>query len=216
MLKVGEIYETNNCGKLVITDYVSWDEVHYRFLSTGYEGVARADHIREGNVKDKLVASVCNVGFLGDGPYKAGENGKITKAYTTWGDMIRRCYSQKHQAKYPTYAGCQVCEEWHNFQNFAEWFVRHYPGKGYDLDKDTLSGDKRGKLYSPETCRFVEHQENSAHSLSQPFRVQRIKDGIYFNGDNRNEFCKLMGLDQGNFNRMVNGKQKTCKGFQAM
>ena len=45
-----------------------------------------------------------------------------------------------------------VCEEWHNYQNFAEWFNKNYIS-GYELDKDLLSNND--KIYSPCTCVFI-------------------------------------------------------------
>lgn len=35
----------------------------------------------------------------------------ICKYYSTWRDMLKRCYDPKTQARYLTYIGCAVCEE---------------------------------------------------------------------------------------------------------
>ena len=43
--------------------------------------------------------------------------------------------------KNKTYIGCTVCEEWHNYQNFAQWHEEHYyevPNEIMCLDKDIL------------------------------------------------------------------------------
>lgn len=32
--------------------------------------------------------------------------------YKRWRNMLERCYSAKHHAKYPTYKNCTVCDEW--------------------------------------------------------------------------------------------------------
>ena len=34
--------------------------------------------------------------------------------------MLERFHDSKYQEKRPTYIGCSVAEEWHNFQIFAE------------------------------------------------------------------------------------------------
>ena len=76
--------------------------------------------------------------------------------------MLQRCYDNKTQEKYPTYKGCQVCEEWHNFQNFAKWFEENYyevEGENIDIDKDILC--KGNKIYSPQTCVLSPHKINS-------------------------------------------------------
>jgi len=80
--------------------------------------------------------------------------------YATWIQMLRRCYSDAYKSKNPSYVGCSVCKEWHNFQNFAEWCKNHeFHGMGYHLDKDILF--KGNKLYSPETCCFVPREINN-------------------------------------------------------
>ena len=56
----------------------------------------------------------------------------------------------------PTYRGCLVAEEWHNFQVFAKWFHENYKPEymqNWHLDKDILV--KGNKIYSPETCCFI-------------------------------------------------------------
>lgn len=72
--------------------------------------------------------------------------------YQKWSDMLKRCYSERIQNKYPTYRGCSVTEEWLKFMTFREWMVEQ-DWEGNCLDKDLLF--KGNKLYSPETCIFV-------------------------------------------------------------
>ena len=75
--------------------------------------------------------------------------------------MLARCYDPKYTQKHPTYKQCEVCEEWHNFQNFAQWFENNY----YEIDKQVMNLDKdilikENKIYSPETCVFVPQNIN--------------------------------------------------------
>jgi len=109
-------------------------------------------------IKDKLHPSVYGVGFVGVGKYKPSINGSITKAYSVWHSMLNRCYNLKYQAAKPTYAGCSVCDEWHNFQEFASWFEINYQD-GLHLDKDLLV--QGNKIYGPEFCLFVSAAINS-------------------------------------------------------
>lgn len=109
-------------------------------------------HIKSGNIKNPYHPSVFGVGYKGEGRHKTKVNGKMTKMYYTYVDMIRRSYRSEELGKDPSYIDVYVCEEWHNFQNFGEWFEISYR-EGFELDKDILV--KGNKVYSPETCRFV-------------------------------------------------------------
>lgn len=117
---------------------------------------------KKGNVKNPYDREVFGVGYIGEGKYKSrGEDGKHTKVYKTWRSMICRCYDPYEINKRPTYIDCYVCEEWHNFQNFAQWFyenVYNCNNERMDLDKDILI--KGNKIYSPETCVFVPERIN--------------------------------------------------------
>ena len=72
-------------------------------------------------------------------------------AYDSWKSMLRRSYSAKSHARYPTYIGTEVCEEWKSFTAFRSWWVTNHVD-GFALDKDLIGV---GKLYSPECCVFV-------------------------------------------------------------
>ena len=72
-------------------------------------------------------------------------------AYATWYGMLTRCYSSKFRSRSPTYIGVTLCDEWHSFMSFREWWMDNQVD-GCELDKDLLS-DAVG--YSPDTCLFV-------------------------------------------------------------
>ena len=73
--------------------------------------------------------------------------------YSTWTNMLNRCYSEKYQSRQPTYKGCSVCEEWLTFSNFKKW-METQDWEGKQLDKDLLS--EGNKIYCPEYCIFVD------------------------------------------------------------
>lgn len=113
--------------------------------------------------KNPMKPSVFNIGCFGIGEYKSKKNNKITREYDIWRQMLIRCYSEKNQEKHPAYIGIAVCEEWHNFQNFAEWFNENHPnidGIRFDLDKDLLQQGVENKIYSPDTCVFLPSRIN--------------------------------------------------------
>lgn len=98
------------------------------------------------------------------------------KYYKTWKDMLMRCYSEKYQKKHPTYYGCSVCDEWLVFSNFKSWMVmQQWAGK--QLDKDIIVTGC--KVYSPETCAFVDHATNSFTTDSAAAKG-KFKTGVSF------------------------------------
>lgn len=78
----------------------------------------------------------------------------ICPFYRKWQDMLSRCYSEK---SYPTYTGCFVFEPWLRLSVFKAWMeLQDWQGK--QLDKDLLV--KGNKVYSPDTCLFLEPRVN--------------------------------------------------------
>ena len=121
------------------------------------------------------------IGYIGDGKYKSrDENKKKTKAYNTWSHMLRRCYDPYYLNEHPTYRDCIVCEEWHNFQNFAKWYEENYyecNDEQMQLDKDILI--KGNKIYSPNTCILVPKRINSLLTKSDALRGE-YPIGVYY------------------------------------
>lgn len=77
--------------------------------------------------------------------------------YTVWKSILGRCYYEPYLKCNPTYQGCSVCPEWIYFMTFKAWMMtQDFEGK--ELDKDILV--ERSKVYSPETCRFVDRGLN--------------------------------------------------------
>tara|TARA_R110000850_G_scaffold100316_5_gene207529 strand:- start:2039 stop:2656 length:618 start_codon:yes stop_codon:yes gene_type:complete len=77
--------------------------------------------------------------------------------YSKWHNMMQRCYNPKLHARYPTYLGCSVTNEWLIFSNFKKWMEKQ-DWTGMALDKDIL--EQGNKVYSPEKCIFVTNQIN--------------------------------------------------------
>lgn len=88
----------------------------------------------------------------------------ICPYYHRWSNILRRCYSKKFHESGPTYVGCTICEDWKSFSNFKVW-MQQQDWEGKDLDKDLLvSGNK---IYSPETCVFIDVYINRFLNLSK-------------------------------------------------
>lgn len=206
-MEVGRIYKTSNCGDVKVIAYHSCNDVDVEFVNTGTKLNVRAFTLASGSIKDPMSPSVLGVGYLGIGTHKASENRKPTKVYKTWVGMMQRCYSERERWNNRSYKDCTVCDEWHNFQNFAEWMEsQNY--EGMELDKDTLlSGNK---IYSPDYCCFIPKAKNVAAALAKDWVfVSPCGDIVRIN--NLNKFCKENNLDTGNMSKVHSGKVKTCK-----
>jgi hypothetical protein len=201
----------HGCSGFVLK-YVNASEVYFQFDS-GWVGCFTIQNIRNGKFRDKMQPSVFGIGFFGDGPYKSKENGKITKSYRAWTNMLKRCYDEKSQAKTPTYKGCTVDKNWHNYQTFAKWFEENYPndGKKYDLDKDYLV--KGNKIYSADTCCFLSHQQNTETSVAKRYRFIS-PSGEEVEIFNLRKLCRENNLDSGNMSKVANGQQSHHKGWK--
>ena len=85
------------------------------------------------------------------------EDGKALLSYTTWCNMLRRCYSGKQAS----YSVCTVSDEWLFYPNFKRWFDENYK-EGLELDKDlSLVGNTS---YSGELCIMIPKVLNRALS----------------------------------------------------
>lgn len=100
--------------------------------------------------------------------------------YSTWREMLKRCYSRRYQETRPQYKGCTVCEGWLRLSWFESWMSYH-DWEGKELDKDIL-GD--GKLYSSGNCCFVPHWLNTLFkgtykNASGPKGIWQAQNGKY-------------------------------------
>lgn len=209
MIEVGDIFTSNNCGDLVITKYVNARRVYYKFIVTGFKGCTQSGNIRRGTVKDLMHPTVSGVGFLGGTEYLKIEN---PGAYDSWASMLKRCYSENCLTRCPTYRGCSVTPDWHNFQVYAVWYYEHYV-EGYHLDKDIKV--KGNRVYGPGTCMFVTPTENS---------VERNLTGLLYtvyhpeHGEHRltniREFSKEHDITESLLGRVLLGRRKQHKGWK--
>ena len=160
----GKIFDSNNSGKLVVTEYRNSKNVIVEFLQTGYVTKCDLDKILQGKLKDKLAPSVYGVGVVGVQSIRS--DGKIVREYSVWSNMLKRCYDKCTLKIQPSYEGCNVSNNFTYFELFKVWYdeqvgsdsVDSY-GKSFCLDKDILV--KGNKIYSEETCCFVPQEINS-------------------------------------------------------
>lgn len=208
----GKTLVSNQGLEFLVIKYISNNEVLIRFKDTGYELLTYLKSATTGSVKDKLQPSVCGVGFIGGDYY----NKKTHKdAYSHWHNMINRCYSPKYHIKKPTYESCEVCEDWQNFQCFAEWYYENKENKNGILSLDKDIRRKGNKLYSPENCSLVSPDDNSKlqPSCMYKFSVRKVATNEIINGYNQTDFAIEHGIDRRTLNSLLNGLIKTYRGL---
>lgn len=95
-------------------------------------------------------------GYNSGGVWPVSVGRRPTREYSRWSTIMARCYNPKHKA-YHSYGGrgVTVCEEWHDFQIFADWFSENNID-GWVMDKDLCGG----MIYSPVTVVFLPDQIN--------------------------------------------------------
>lgn len=171
--RLGEIRrnkETLGNYEMKIVEYNNANDIWIEFQDEYKARVHTAyNNFKNGSVKNPYNREIYNIGYIGIGKYKTGnKDEKISKMYNTWRHMIQRCYDPYELNKHPTYIDVFVCDEWHNFQNFARWYEENYykcNSEEMHLDKDILI--KGNKVYSSETCVFVSKRINALFTKRQ-------------------------------------------------
>ena len=112
-------------------------------------------------------------------------DGKMAKEYGLWQDMLKRCFSEKSQTRYPTYKGCNVSDNFLNYSFFYDWCQEQIgfgkvdeKGRSWCLDKDLLFVGN--KTYSETTCVFVPQEINKFFTDSGNARGE-YPVGVSFN-----------------------------------
>lgn len=148
---------------------------------------AQYGNFKLGSVRNPYAPTVYGVGMTGN-KYPAKINGKNTKEYDTWTNMIQRCFDTKLKEKQPTYENVDCCDEWLHFERFYEWlhsqsnFDKWYKNSRWAIDKDILI--KGSKVYSPEACCLVPQNVNclflkrEAERGNYPIGVSYKNDGF--------------------------------------
>ena len=111
------IVEYTNSDNLIVEFQ---DEHKFRKKST-------CSNFKNGGIKNPYDKTIFGIACLGDGKHGSWKNVRNSRdTYLNWVAMLQRCYVDMN-GKYPAYYGiCTVCNEWLNYQNFAEWYESHY------------------------------------------------------------------------------------------
>lgn len=155
---------TNKYGEIFkIIKYINSDNVIIQFKNNGYIKHTTYYYFKNGKVCSPYARRTWGIGYLGEGEYTFSDKNIVdskghspkTKCYKYWEGMLSRCYNPNNK-KHLSYINCTVCDEWHNYQNFAKWFYENYyeiSNEEMCLDKDILN--KGNNIYSPNNCCIV-------------------------------------------------------------
>lgn len=219
-MKIGDILENNKGLKFIIEDkfsetYLSKNnkrcyksKFKIRFLETKYTCWCTSSAVKKGEVKDKRQPSVFNVGYLD----MEKVNLEDKKIYTLWHNMLSRCYNENSK-DYKNYndKNVTVCKRWHSFKNF----LNDIPNiEGYNetlfnegklhLDKDKKQNFDLNKVYSLETCIFINPKENynliDRTQYRKKFKCYNIYTG---------EILLVTGIEE--FSKKIKSKSSTIK-----
>lgn len=109
-----------------------------------------------------------------------------TRLYNIYYGMKHRC-EKAYSVNFHNYGGrgITICDEWKNYEAFAEW--AHSNGYSDTLTLDRIDNDKG---YSPSNCRWVTYREQSNNTRSNHW--------ISFNGETRtlSEWARLLGINK--------------------
>lgn len=162
--RVGEINNNTFGTPMKIIRYGRNDDIDVEFLDDFHfikENCTYSNYKR-GNIKNPYDKTLFGVGYVGVGKYITGlPHVGMTEEYHCWQNMLERCYCDKLQELHLTYFDkCTVCEEWHNYQNFAEWHKEHKYSLNERLHLDKDIKYPGNTIYSSETCLLVPQRIN--------------------------------------------------------
>lgn len=170
--RIGEINKNRFNTKMQIVEYNSTEDIRVQFLDN-FKCIVHTTYknFKQGKVKNPYDKTKYNIGYIGVGKYTGNNKDKDNYIYDYWNSMFCRCYNNKHKERHTSYEKAEVCEEWHNFQNFARWVEENI----YFIDRDKINLDKDilqkgNKIYSPDTCIFVPQKINVLFCKSNKIR----------------------------------------------
>ena len=139
------------------------------------------------------------------------------RIYTTWRNMINRCYNPTHFA-YKNYGakGVVVCDRWQTLNNFIEdidkilgFDLQLFLNGELSLDKDKIGDSKQ---YSLNHCCWISKQENNQYKPNQQKTIVGISPlGEKYVFNNQSEFAREHNLTQFGISACLCGKFKQYK-----
>lgn len=178
----GQIYFNHFGTPYKIIEYIKNNNIIIEFQDEHH--IRKQVSLKEmlsGHILNPYDKIICGIGYYGDIHINTHTDKLYDKSYNVWSKIIKRCYDEKQHLLQPTYQDCIVCDEWHNFKNFREWYLSHYyqvdNNERMCVDKDILF--KGNKIYSPQTCCIVPNEINVLFTKTDKKRGQ-YPIGVYY------------------------------------
>lgn len=219
---LGHKIYTKGYGEALIIGYTPPNKTESRkcyvnFINTDSIVKVSIGELGTGKIKDPLLPKIHGVGFIGIGEHKSANKSVSTPAYSRWVKMLTRCYDPYSLNRRPTYRDCTVCKEWHNFQNFAEWFYSQPLCDTSDCSLDKDIKVKGNRVYSPDTCMLVTKGVNSSHTSNlSNYALIHKESGTEYVGTNVQSICDKLGLKSRSIYKVLSGQRKSHKGYSLL
>ena len=174
--RLGEVRNNKFGTPMKIVEYRCADDIDVEFLDE-YHYIKEHNtysNFKSGGIRNPYDKTVLGMGYLGVGKHLTqDETQENSRVYMCWKHMIERCYIEKHKNLHQSYYGiCTICDEWLNFQTFADWYTeREYEvNERLHLDKDIKNVGNTH--YSPENCLLVPQR------INELFTCRRNSSGL--------------------------------------
>ena len=123
-------------------------------------------------------------------------NDKLTKLYSSWIDMKRRCYNPKIESyKYYGGRGIKVYKPWRrSYIWFKRWALKNGYKEGLTIDRIDNDGN-----YEPDNCKWSTAKEQA--------RNRRSNKLITYKGETHclTEWAEILGINENTFYSRLNG-----------
>ena len=110
--------------------------------------------------------------------------------YGSYRSMMDRCYREKN-CNYNRYGarGIEVCEEWHNIENFEKWVEENPYFEGATIDRIDVNGN-----YEPSNCRWATMKKQCNNRSNTLY--------ITYNGETHtiSEWAEITGINRNTLN----------------
>lgn len=104
--RLGEVNYNSYKLEMVIEAYKSASDIWVRFVESGHLIHTDYQCFKKGVVKNPYHKVVYGVGFIGEGKYKSGANGRNTKQYDLWRAMLPTVLLRKVPKEKPNLHRC--------------------------------------------------------------------------------------------------------------
>lgn len=187
--RTGEVSYTKYGTPAIIVEYKNNREVVVEFQDKyKFRYSASYPNFKNGQLTNPYDKRYCGIGYIGVGKYNMAN---CKTALKKWCGILQRVTlkdSDDLSTNITSYVGCEISEDWLNFQNFAEWFENNKyelpNGERLAIDKDILFHDNR--VYCKERCLLVPEKINSLFIKEKsrrgnlPIGVKQPKDKSYY------------------------------------